>query len=275
MNNYTKIQPKVGYLSRGGKVLSKCGKQINFFFPQQQTIFQKIKPAKETYTPNMTLNNTTINSSFSIPKKEPCKVNSNYLQVTHRESNSVNYTKVSTSLNQTLKKTNRELTKLLSTSQREHIPFIKKSAIKLKQQIFAYHHLPEKKSKCMSAKPIPSLRAKKQNMNETSDIIKTPIKKSKQRTNSTIFNNNNKDTTLSLVSNTKINQTKSKIIGKGLTRRHSTEIKKESKIKKMIKAIHDKSKTGLNGEEKKINQDSFFIFGNFNGHKEYIFMGVW
>ena len=38
--------------------------------------------------------------------------------------------------------------------------------------------------------------------------------------------------------------------------------------------MHDLSKTGLNGDEKKVNEDSFFIFKNFVQGIDYIFMGV-
>ena len=43
---------------------------------------------------------------------------------------------------------------------------------------------------------------------------------------------------------------------------------------KKIKCIHDISKTGLSGEEKKVNQDRLFIFRNFVSGFENIFMGV-
>ena len=43
---------------------------------------------------------------------------------------------------------------------------------------------------------------------------------------------------------------------------------------KKIRCIHDISKTGLSGEEKKVNQDRYFIFHNFVSGYENIFMGV-
>ena len=43
---------------------------------------------------------------------------------------------------------------------------------------------------------------------------------------------------------------------------------------KKIKCMHDLSKTGLNGDEKKVNQDSYFIFKNFVQDFDNIFMGV-
>ena len=43
---------------------------------------------------------------------------------------------------------------------------------------------------------------------------------------------------------------------------------------KKIKCIHDISKTGLSGDEKKVNQDRDFIFHNFVSGFENIFMGV-
>lgn len=39
--------------------------------------------------------------------------------------------------------------------------------------------------------------------------------------------------------------------------------------------MHDLSKTGLAGDEKKVNQDNYFIFKNFSNDFENIFMGVW
>lgn len=49
---------------------------------------------------------------------------------------------------------------------------------------------------------------------------------------------------------------------------------KKERIIKKIKCMHDLSKTGLTGTEKKINQDSYFIFKNFLSHIDYIYMGV-
>ena len=43
---------------------------------------------------------------------------------------------------------------------------------------------------------------------------------------------------------------------------------------KKIKCMHDISKTGLNGDDKKVNQDSYFIFKNFVQGYDNIFMGV-
>ena len=43
---------------------------------------------------------------------------------------------------------------------------------------------------------------------------------------------------------------------------------------KKIKCIHDISKTGLSGDEKKVNQDRDFIFHNFVSGFDNIFMGV-
>ena len=54
---------------------------------------------------------------------------------------------------------------------------------------------------------------------------------------------------------------------------NNDNIIKEFKGKK-IKCIHDISKTGLSGDEKKVNQDRDFIFHNFVSGFENIFMGV-
>ena len=43
---------------------------------------------------------------------------------------------------------------------------------------------------------------------------------------------------------------------------------------KKIRCIHDISKTGLSGEDKKVNQDRYFIFRNFVSGFDNIFMGV-
>ena len=43
---------------------------------------------------------------------------------------------------------------------------------------------------------------------------------------------------------------------------------------KKIKCMHDLSKTGLSGDDKKVNQDNYFIFKNFVQGFENIFMGV-
>ena len=43
---------------------------------------------------------------------------------------------------------------------------------------------------------------------------------------------------------------------------------------KKIKCMHDLSKTGLSGDDKKVNQDNFFIFKNFVQGFDNIFMGV-
>ena len=53
-----------------------------------------------------------------------------------------------------------------------------------------------------------------------------------------------------------------------------TSLQSQSFKGKKIKCIHDISKTGLAGEEKKINQDRYFIFRNFVEGFDNIFMGV-
>ena len=53
-----------------------------------------------------------------------------------------------------------------------------------------------------------------------------------------------------------------------------TSLQSQSFKGKQIKCIHDISKTGLAGEEKKINQDRYFIFRNFVEGFDNIFMGV-
>jgi hypothetical protein len=44
----------------------------------------------------------------------------------------------------------------------------------------------------------------------------------------------------------------------------------------MIKNIYELSKTGFAGQnKKKINQDNYFIYKNFNNNRDSIFYGVW
>lgn len=52
------------------------------------------------------------------------------------------------------------------------------------------------------------------------------------------------------------------------------EEKKNDKVFKRIRCMHDMSKTGKNGDEIKVNQDSYFIFKNFNNDYNKIYMGV-
>ena len=60
----------------------------------------------------------------------------------------------------------------------------------------------------------------------------------------------------------------------------STNLKNNFKPKKKIfkgkkiKCMHDLSKTGLSGDDKKVNQDNYFIFKNFVQGFDNIFMGV-
>ena len=45
---------------------------------------------------------------------------------------------------------------------------------------------------------------------------------------------------------------------------------------KTIKNIHDITKTGFSGTGvKKVNQDNFFIYKNFNSNPNSIYFGVW
>jgi hypothetical protein len=45
---------------------------------------------------------------------------------------------------------------------------------------------------------------------------------------------------------------------------------------KLIKNIHEFTKVGFSGHGvKKVNQDNFFVFRNFNGSQNNIFMAVW
>ena len=129
-------------------------------------------------------------------------------------------------------------------------------------------------------------------------------------TNNTTNNINNKSTVNSLTTNNNNNLTPILINKKSLTNNENTnasgstdirlttqlnskissaksnsnkdynnsvmvERTKDMKIIKTIKCMHDLSKTGMNGGDKKYNQDRCFIYPNFNNSKDNIYMGVW
>ena len=69
------------------------------------------------------------------------------------------------------------------------------------------------------------------------------------------------------------------LLGKSKSEESKIIDKNETKVEKKwkgknIKCIHDLSKTGLAGDEKKVNQDNYFIFKNFVQGFENIYMGV-
>ena len=69
------------------------------------------------------------------------------------------------------------------------------------------------------------------------------------------------------------------LLGKKIQDNNNINNNIESKPEKIwkgknIKCIHDLSKTGLAGDEKKVNQDNYFIFKNFVQGFENIYMGV-
>ena len=94
-------------------------------------------------------------------------------------------------------------------------------------------------------------------------------------TNKTVFANSNNISVPEKDNSTSSDSTnnKSKEINREISQGKID--KKISKNKKRIKCMHDLSKTGLAGDEKKVNQDNYFIFKNFNNDFENIFMGVW
>lgn len=55
-----------------------------------------------------------------------------------------------------------------------------------------------------------------------------------------------------------------------------TESLIQGAVKKKIKTIHEFTKVGFSGYGvKKVNQDNYFIFRNFSGNPNYIYMAVW
>ena len=59
-----------------------------------------------------------------------------------------------------------------------------------------------------------------------------------------------------------------------LTNSFQNQSNPQKKNIKKIKCMHDLSKTGMSGDEKKVNQDNYFIFKNFGNSFENIYMGV-
>ena len=101
--------------------------------------------------------------------------------------------------------------------------------------------------------------------------------------------NNNININPSLNNNTSINNNNSMIFDKndyvkeinfqvnGISSTKNGDIKNSKKKifkGKKIKCMHDLSKTGLSGDDKKVNQDNYFIFKNFVQGFENIYMGV-
>ena len=95
-----------------------------------------------------------------------------------------------------------------------------------------------------------------------------------------------KDSNSNLIqSNYKVNETQNQTsitinnnISNNFTLNPNDYIKKDNNNiknnKKKIKCIHDLSKTGMSGDEKKVNQDTYFIFKNFGNGFDNIYMGV-
>ena len=63
-------------------------------------------------------------------------------------------------------------------------------------------------------------------------------------------------------------------ISSSINLKNTFKTKKKVFKGKKIKCMHDLSKTGLSGDDKKVNQDNFFIFKNFVQGFDNIFMGV-
>ena len=105
--------------------------------------------------------------------------------------------------------------------------------------------------------------------------------------NNNFVNNNSINVNSSLNNNSSINNNGSIIFDKndyvkeinfqvnGISSNKNGDNKKKKVFKgKKIKCMHDLSKTGLSGDDKKVNQDNYFIFKNFVQGFENIYMGV-
>ena len=130
--------------------------------------------------------------------------------------------------------------------------------------------------------------------NNSSDIITSAVIKQQlnqynnnsnfniyNNTNTNNSNNNNNDSNpqlnLNIYSSRSLHNNKNilKDSVSNISIIKSNNTKKECEFKgKKIKCIHDISKTGLSGDEKKVNQDRDFIFHNFVSGFDNIFMGV-
>lgn len=121
----------------------------------------------------------------------------------------------------------------------------------------------------------------------SSDIISSAVNKQQlnnNNSNSNIYNNNNTNNSNNANndSNTQLNlniySSRSLHNNNNKTENiinNSNNIVSPPEFKgKKIKCIHDISKTGLSGDEKKVNQDRDFIFHNFVSGFDNIFMGV-
>ena len=111
------------------------------------------------------------------------------------------------------------------------------------------------------------------NTNDTTPISSGNLYNNKLN-NSQILNYNNKK--LIFDNNIDCNEINFHIEGVSSgTNLHNNIKQKKKKFKgKKIKCIHDLSKTGLAGDDKKVNQDNYFIFKNFVQGFDNIYMGV-
>ena len=111
------------------------------------------------------------------------------------------------------------------------------------------------------------------NTNDTTPISSGNLYNNKLN-NSQILSNNNKKQIFD--NNIDCNEINFHIEGVSSgTNLHNNIRQKKKKFKgKKIKCIHDLSKTGLAGDDKKVNQDNYFIFKNFVQGFDNIYMGV-
>ena len=131
----------------------------------------------------------------------------------------------------------------------------------------------------------------------TSNVIKQQFNQLNNNSNSNIYNNTNNSNNnesnaqlnLNIYSSRSLHNNNKNLVKENVNNnffltndtfniiniKPTKDIKNEPEFKgKKIKCIHDISKTGLSGDDKKVNQDRDFIFHNFVSGFDNIFMGV-
>ena len=112
------------------------------------------------------------------------------------------------------------------------------------------------------------------NTNDTTPISSGNLLNNKSNSNQNL--NNNKVNKIVFDKNIDCHEINFHVNGISSSTNLKNTFKPKKKIfkGKKIKCMHDLSKTGLSGDDKKVNQDNYFIFKNFVQGFDNIFMGV-
>ena len=113
------------------------------------------------------------------------------------------------------------------------------------------------------------------NTNDTTPISSGNLLNNKSNSNQNL-NLNNKVNKIIFDKNIDCHEINFHVNGVSSSTNLKNNLKPKKKIfkGKKIKCMHDLSKTGLSGDDKKVNQDNYFIFKNFVQGFDNIFMGV-